>query len=526
MLTQTPESISAVWWKSPHKRTRIRAWLLRVLSLVLLGTLSFSLPPIFLTFASYVYFQSVDRILPDVRVGELDLGGMSIEEAAQFIDESWNIQDDITVFDLFEPERNWIDQASSFGLSVDALDTALLAHEQGRTGQGLDSVGNMLSVLHTGASIEYIVSIDASLANSHLEAWAEWASIPTHDEEIKVESRTVILEPARDGKRVDVLASLQLLLDDPALLRIEHKMIPLVTVPIEAKRYATEEAVSTLERMLGDEVKLVAYDPVTDEHLELTPDEAEIVDWYEIKPLDDELKVVLLPEAIRTSIEGFRETLGDERSIDIDQALASMMKILSGEGAETLLVEYQPGSYVVGAGDNLVSISFKIGMPYWKLYGLNPDLKRLGLVVGEELVVPPKDDMLELPVIPEKRIVISILEQRMWVLENGETIREHIVSTGIPSSPTLPGIFQINSHYENAYASIWDLTMPYFLGIYDAVPGLTNGIHGLPLLSSGHRLWANVLGNPASYGCIILDLDAAEELFYWAEEGVVVEIRD
>jgi hypothetical protein len=34
------------------------------------------------------------------------------------------------------------------------------------------------------------------------------------------------------------------------------------------------------------------------------------------------------------------------------------------------------------------------------------------------------------------------------------------------------------------------------------------------------------LGNPASYGCIILDLAAAEHLFYWAEEGVVVEIRE
>jgi hypothetical protein len=173
-----------------------------------------------------------------------------------------------------------------------------------------------------------------------------------------------------------------------------------------------------------------------------------------------------------------------------------------------------------------VSISFKIGLPYWKLNEANPELARRGLVVGEELIVPPKDDMLALPVIPEKRIVISILEQKMLVHENHELLSEHIISTGIPNSPTLPGIFQVNSHYVNAYASIWDLTMPHFMGIYDAVPGLTNGIHGLPLLSSGRRLWADVLGNPASYGCIILDLEAAEELFYWAEEGVVVEIRE
>jgi hypothetical protein len=67
--------------------------------------------------------------------------------------------------------------------------------------------------------------------------------------------------------------------------------------------------------------------------------------------------------------------------------------------------------------------------------------------------------------------------------------------------------------------------MPHFLAIYDALPGFTNGIHGLPLLSSGVRLWGSVLGRPASYGCIILDLKAAEDIYAWAEDGVVVEIR-
>jgi hypothetical protein len=77
----------------------------------------------------------------------------------------------------------------------------------------------------------------------------------------------------------------------------------------------------------------------------------------------------------------------------------------------------------------------------------------------------------------------------------------------------------------SAYASLWDLTMPNFIGIYEAWPGFFNGIHGLPTLSSGQRLWSDVLGRPASYGCIILDLAAAEWLYNWADPGVVVEIR-
>jgi lipoprotein-anchoring transpeptidase ErfK/SrfK len=53
-----------------------------------------------------------------------------------------------------------------------------------------------------------------------------------------------------------------------------------------------------------------------------------------------------------------------------------------------------------------------------------------------------------------------------------------------------------------------------------------NGIHGLPLLSNGRRMWANSLGRPASYGCIILGLEEAEWLYEWAETGVIVEIRE
>ena len=67
--------------------------------------------------------------------------------------------------------------------------------------------------------------------------------------------------------------------------------------------------------------------------------------------------------------------------------------------------------------------------------------------------------------------------------------------------------------------------MPNFLGIYEAWPGFMNGIHGLPMLSNGRRLWGSILGHPASFGCIILTLDAAKWLYDWAENGVVVEIQ-
>jgi lipoprotein-anchoring transpeptidase ErfK/SrfK len=133
--------------------------------------------------------------------------------------------------------------------------------------------------------------------------------------------------------------------------------------------------------------------------------------------------------------------------------------------------------------------------------------------------------MLPLPIVPNKRIVISISQQRMWTYENGALRSEEIISTGIDRSPTHPGVFQVQTHEQLAYASVWDLYMPHFMGIYEGWPGFMNGIHGLPTLSNGTRMWANSLGRKASYGCIILNLQAAEDLYNWAENGVIVEIQ-
>ena len=55
-------------------------------------------------------------------------------------------------------------------------------------------------------------------------------------------------------------------------------------------------------------------------------------------------------------------------------------------------------------------------------------------------------------------------------------------------------------------------------------PDFYNGIHELPIAASGNRLWGGVLGWPASYGCIILDIGDAEKLYEWAPIGTLVRV--
>ncbi|MBC7235284.1 MAG: L,D-transpeptidase family protein, partial [Chloroflexi bacterium] len=127
-------------------------------------------------------------------------------------------------------------------------------------------------------------------------------------------------------------------------------------------------------------------------------------------------------------------------------------------------------------------------------------------------------------IIPPNRIEVDLSDKLTTVYENHQPIKVFPVCTGRPSAPTLPGRYLIQSKLPEAYASKWDLRMPWWLGIYWA-GGSENGFHALPILSNGRILWRSALGTGCSYGCIVLDTEDAIWLYKWAEIGTVVLIN-
>ncbi len=121
-------------------------------------------------------------------------------------------------------------------------------------------------------------------------------------------------------------------------------------------------------------------------------------------------------------------------------------------------------------------------------------------------------------------IVVGIAEQRMHVYKNGELVFDFVVSTGEPGRDTAIGKFQILDKIDVAYASTWNLDMPYWQGIYWSGT-LENGIHALPIVKhTGYKLWDGYLGQRVSYGCVILSDEDAATLYRWAEIGARVKI--
>jgi tetratricopeptide (TPR) repeat protein len=125
---------------------------------------------------------------------------------------------------------------------------------------------------------------------------------------------------------------------------------------------------------------------------------------------------------------------------------------------------------------------------------------------------------------PPKRIEIDISEQRLYAWEGDTPIFKFVTSTGLPGRDTATGHFKVLDKIPMAYSSVWRLKMPLWLGIY-YVGTIENGIHALPIRPDGTVMWAGLLGQKASYGCIILNNENAQSLYDWAEIGTAVDIH-
>lgn len=186
-------------------------------------------------------------------------------------------------------------------------------------------------------------------------------------------------------------------------------------------------------------------------------------------------------------------------------------------------------TYTVQRGDYLSAIAQRLGTTTAALAAAN-NLSNPSLIfAGQVLVIPGADGSLPAPgPAPSpggsQRILVDISEQRMYVYQDGGLLWNFIVSTGEPGRDTRPGNYSVLNKIPNAYGSTWDLWMPNWLGIYWA-GYLQNGIHALPILSNGARLWDGYLGMRVSYGCVILGIADAQTLYDWAQVGTPVDIQ-
>jgi LysM repeat protein len=188
--------------------------------------------------------------------------------------------------------------------------------------------------------------------------------------------------------------------------------------------------------------------------------------------------------------------------------------------------------YTVRPGDTLNLIALRYNIPMQSLIVANNLANPSFIRVGQVLTIPGAGQSpaaaTAVPVVPGptgqgKEIVVDISEQHLYAYQNNQLVFSFVASTGIGNSTRI-GTFKVLDKIPRAYSSAFNIWMPYWMGIYYSGT-LENGIHGLPLLMNGVELWGNLLGRPATYGCIESKTSEIKQLYDWAEIGTPVIIR-
>jgi lipoprotein-anchoring transpeptidase ErfK/SrfK len=525
-----------------------------VLLLVAVAALGFGLVTIYRS----------DWILPGPTALGLELGNSTVADAAAQLQSRW--QEERVVLEA--PGTGWTVTPPELGLVLDAMAMARRAHHQSRqlapaggvrawaeqlwrlagrllrAGPGyLEARGwevpMWLQALLTapspdlppagGTELPVIWHFDRRAATATLQRVAEQLTTPPRDAGVQIASGHAEAVPAAEGRALDLGAALAALeAQGSQVVLTGHFALPLV--PLQPAIRDVEQVVSEVNRLLGSPITVQGYDPIRDERRTWTLTSDEMAGWllFEPDPMAQDRLIWKVDEArVVASLHRLEESLGEGRHLAAEQAAALVSAAFAkAQGEVRLRIYYYPRQHIVAPHETLSSIASAYGIPYPWIEAANPQLGET-LRVGQVITIPSPDELLPLPVVENKRIIVSLSQQRLWAYEDGRLKWEWPVSTGLPSTPTSPGVFQVQSHELNAYAANWDLWMPYFMGIYQPVPGqaFMNGFHGFPRRGGYQLLWTTSLGRPATYGCILLSTDNARTLYEWAEEGVIVEVK-
>ncbi len=479
---------------------------------------------------SQAYDQNyADRIYPGVSVYGVDLSGMTVDEAIVALRGTFP-NPAVQPLTLSDGARTWNRTWADLGIKLDPTSTAQLAYRVGREGTPKENRSAQIKALAAGWQVPPIIILpDSTEATAALEALAPEVAIPPVNASLTIQPDGVVPVPAQAGRELDIAATVAAL---PHAVSVGPTglVLNLLTTQVEPAIGDPGPAQAQVEALLAQPFVLSAYDFLSSFSTQWSVEPAVVASWLTVQEVVDEEKARLAVGALEDAIRAHLNTLNgqlttDQVTIDVDKSVPQIQAAIEAtQNQAAVVLAHPPRIHVVQFGETMMSVARTYGFPVWRLIEANPDIDANDLHPGQEVIIPTIDLLFPLPLITDQHIVIDISDQRLQAYADETLVYDFICSTGIESSPTLPGTFQILSKEEEAYASSWDLWMPHFMGVYRSGPDFTNGIHGLPL-RNGQQLWWK-LGSPASYGCIVLGIEEAAKLYEWTQLGALVTIRD
>lgn len=269
--------------------------------------------------------------------------------------------------------------------------------------------------------------------------------------------------------------------------------------------------------------------PATERELSVERTSEQDAEQYVVQP-GDSLSAIAKSFGLTQAELMAANRLSNPDSIAVGERLTIPGRAVDGEQAPQQVGPADSGYfyYTVRRGDTLSELARDLGSTKLALIEYNDLPDESTVFAGMELRVPygPPPLPVELPPVPLSgtSFLVSLSRQQCWIFHGTTVLHEWICSTGYDKFRTRTGAFAVQSKIENAKSTAYQLDMPYWLGIYD-VGEYENGIHGLPVeWKTGKKIWSTLIGEPATFGCAMLDDPDAKTLFDLSYLGMPVYI--
>jgi LysM repeat protein len=207
--------------------------------------------------------------------------------------------------------------------------------------------------------------------------------------------------------------------------------------------------------------------------------------------------------------------------------ISGTSEVIDNAPVELLPENINPNSirHVVQRGENLAAIGQRYGVSWLAIAQANDIFDADRIVAGQELLIPNilsgSDAILEVPAAPApvhgigREIIVDLSEQRTYAYENGVLVRNVVVSTGLPGTPTVRGDFTVQRKYVAQTMTgpgYYRPDVPYILYFYAGY-----ALHG--------TYWHSNFGQPMSHGCVNLPTPEAEWFYSFADVGTPVHVQ-
>jgi vancomycin resistance protein YoaR len=240
---------------------RVEPWLIRLPLLLLSGIiLTLSL----LTMAAgaaQLYFR--DRVLAGVSSFDIDLSGMTSEEAAAALSARFTY-DENAVFTFRDGDEFWQISAGELGVAFDAGATATEAFAIGHSNNPLLNTIDQFLIWLNGHEVTPVIRYDQTVATERLAAIAETINRPAVDASLTISGTSVSSTPSAIGRMVNISRTLAQL-DSTILNLTTGGEVPLIIEETAPRIVDAEAAAAKARAALSAPLTLIADSPIASE---------------------------------------------------------------------------------------------------------------------------------------------------------------------------------------------------------------------------------------------------------------------